>query len=86
MFMSATPTQGTSASIHNPHKEVKLNPPTPFSGDQRKLDDFLIETEMYLVINRDIYDSDRKIIFTLSYMREGTAGPWKQMYWTTNEA
>jgi len=68
-------------------KEIKLNPPTPFSGDRRKLDDFLIETEMYLAINRDIYDSDRKkIIFTLSYMREGTAGPWKQMYWTTNEA
>ena len=87
---STTPTQGVDESIHNPnnmYREVKLNPPTPFNGDRKKYDDFIIEAEMYLSINSDIFDTDKKkILFTLSYMREGTAGPWKQSYWTTNGA
>ena len=37
---------------------------------------------MYLQINGTIYDTDeKKIIFTLSFMREGTAGPWRHSYW-----
>ena len=78
----STPTEGVSALQHNPAnmvaKEFKLNPPTAFSGDRKKLKEFLIETEMYLTINREVFDTDeKKIIFALSYMREGTAGPWK---------
>ena len=64
-------------------KEIKMNAPTPFTGDRTKLNDFLMEVEMYMKINEEIYNTDtKKIIFTLSYMKEGTAGPWKHSYWS----
>jgi hypothetical protein len=74
----------TTANITSP-KEIKMNTPTPFSGERKKLDTFLMEVEMYLAMNNDIYDTDKKkIIFTLSFMKDGTAGAWKQSYWTTH--
>ena len=64
-------------------KEIKMNTPTPFTGDRMKLNNFLMEVEMYLKINKEIYNTDtKKIIFTLSYMKKGTAGPWKHSYWS----
>jgi hypothetical protein len=62
-------------------KEIKMNPPTAYSGDRKKLDEFLMEVEMYLRMNQNIYQmNEQKIIFALSFMKEGTAGPWKQSY------
>ena len=29
-------------------KKLKMNTPTPFSGDRKKLDDFLMECNMFL--------------------------------------
>ena len=64
-------------------KEIKMNTLTPFAGDRMKLDNFLMEVEMYMKINNEIYNTNtKKIIFTLSYMKEGTAGPWKHSYWS----
>lgn len=64
-----------------------MNVPTPFTGKREKLDEFLMEVEMYHDMNPEIYNTDmRKIIFTLSYMRDGTAGPWKNSYWMTTKA
>ena len=41
---------------------------------------------MYIQINDEIYNSDKKkIIFALSYMKEGTATPWKQNFWMTEK-
>jgi len=66
-------------------KEIKMNPPTPFTGIRRKLDEFLMEVDMYLAMNRTIYDTnEKKILFALSYMKDGTAGPWKHSYWRDN--
>jgi len=45
------------------NKEIKMNMPTPFTGKREKLEEFLIELEMYLTMNADIYNPDqRKII------------------------
>ena len=64
------------------NKEIKMNMPTPFTGKREKLEEFLIELEMYLVMNANIYNTDQwKIIFALLFMKEGTAGLWKQSYW-----
>lgn len=64
-----------------------MNLPTAFSSDRKKLDEFLIEVEMYLTMNSDIYNTDQKqIIFALSFFKDGTAGPWKQSYWKENIA
>ena len=64
-------------------KEVKMNTPTPFTGDRKKLEEFLIETDMYLTMNEDTYNNDNwQIIFSLSFMKDGTAESWKQLFWT----
>jgi len=71
---------GTTAAAAQ--KEIKMNTPTPFTGKREKLEEFLIKLEMYLAMNTDIYNTDQqRIIFTLSFMKEGTAGSWKQSYW-----
>ena len=63
-------------------KEIKMKEPTPFTGDRRKLDSFLLEIKMFLWMNGSVYDTDeKKIIYALSFMREGTAGPWRHSYW-----
>jgi len=70
-------------TVNATQKEVKMNTPTPFTGDRKKLEEFLIETDMYLSMNEDTYNTNqRQIIFALSFMKDGTAGPWKQSFWT----
>jgi len=70
-------------TVNTTQKEVKMNTPTLFTGDRKKLEEFLIKTDMYLTINKDTYNNDsRQIIFTLSFIKDGTAGSWKQSFWT----
>jgi len=70
-------------TVNTTQKEVKMNTPTSFTGDRKKLEEFLIETDMYLTMNEDTYNNDNwQIIFTLSFMKDGTAGSWKQSFWT----
>jgi len=60
-------------------KEIKMNTLTPFSGEQKKLDNFLLKVEMYQMMNDRVYNTDRKkIIFALSFMKDGVAKMWKQ--------
>ena len=40
-------------TINTTQKEVKINIPTPFTGDMKKLEEFLIKTNMYLTMNED---------------------------------
>ena len=52
-------------------KEIKLRTLTPYDGDRDQLDDFLMEIEIYIIINDEIYDAPKKkIIFMLSYMNQ----------------
>ena len=70
-------------TVNVTQKEVKMNMPTPFTGDRKKLEEFLIETDMYLTMNEDTYNNGhQQIIFALSFMKDETAGAWKQSYWT----
>jgi hypothetical protein len=43
-------------------KEVKLDPPKPFNGKRENLWKFVQEGELYLMINKKIYDDDLKKI------------------------
>jgi len=62
-------------TVNATQKEVKMNTLTPFTGDRKKLEEFLIETDMYFTMNEDTYNNNnRQIIFTLSFMKDGTAG------------
>ncbi|KAF8219256.1 hypothetical protein L208DRAFT_1341998, partial [Tricholoma matsutake] len=52
-----------------------------FSVQQIKTAKFLQEIDLYLWINGQIYNTDaKKIIFTLSFMNEGTAAAWAQAF------
>jgi len=69
------PTNPVQPITVNATQEVKMNMPTPFTGDRKKLEEFLIETNMYLPMNEDTYNNDnRQIIFALSFMKDGIAG------------
>jgi len=68
-------------------KEIKINTLTSFSGEQKKLDNFLLEVKMYQMMNDKVYDTDwKKIIFTLSFMKDGVAEMWKQSWWKQHTA
>ena len=61
--------------------ELKLNQPKPFTGKRNKVDDFLQDVALYLKINDEIYNTDKKNIgYTLTFMNEGDAKSWKAQY------
>ena len=62
-------------------KEVKIKTPTEFKGEKDKATKFICEVELYLHINKHIYDTnEKKITFTLSFMTDGAAAAWKEAY------
>src|ERR1700678_3013830 len=68
-------------SHSNKMKELRINPPTHFTGNRDDLDNFIQDCTLYLTLNRAIYETDKKkIIFMLSYMTEGTARAWKEAF------
>src|SRR6202453_1056566 len=68
-------------SNSNETKELRINPPTRFSGNRDDLDNFIQDCTLYLTLNRAVYETDeKKIIFMLSYMTEGTARAWKEAF------
>jgi hypothetical protein len=71
----------------NPSKrgEIKLSPPEVFKGDRTNFPQWLNDIRLYLLLNCHIYDDDhKKIAFTLSYMKGGIAGEWKNTYLIDN--
>src|ERR1700678_1755286 len=68
-------------SNSNETKELRINPPTHFTGNRDDLDNFIQDCMLYLTLNRAVHDTDeKKIIFMLSYMMEGTAHAWKEAF------
>ena len=63
--------------------ELKLNQPKPFTRKQTEFDDFLQDIKLYLDINEDIYNTDKKKIgYALLFMSKGDAKSWKgQFIW-----
>ena len=62
-------------------KEIGINKPTPFTGDRKKIGTFVQESKVYLMINKEIYNTDdKKITFMLSYMTDKEALQWKELY------
>ena len=60
-------------------KKVKLNLLKPFNGKHKNLKMFLQDSQMYILINAEIYNTDlKKIALMLSLMAEGDTASWKQ--------
>ena len=59
----------------------QIKPPQSFDGNWDKLRKFLQTTEIYLGINKKVYDNDlKKIGFILSFMTEGQAEAWADQF------
>ena len=68
-------------SNFNGTKELRINPPTNFTGNRDDLDNFVQDCTLYLTLNKTVYETDEKqIIFMLSYMTERTAHAWKEAF------
>ena len=67
-------------------KETRINLPKEFTGDRAHLNSFLQDVDLYLVMNGHIYDSDdKKIVFILSFLTDGTARVWKESFLSAKE-
>lgn len=63
------------------NNETRISAPEIFEGDRTKTEQFLMDCDLYFGINEVKYDTDKKkIIFALSYMKNGTAGAWKLVF------
>src|SRR5258705_13896848 len=66
-----------SAAPPPPPKPPKVSPPSPFSGVQDNLDCFKAECSLYLSMRQsEFLDECSNVLFVLSYMKGGSAGPW----------
>ena len=62
-------------------KKTELNPPKIFTGKWTDLQRFLQDTFVFLMINKEHYNTDdKKIAFVMSFMMEGHAALWKQEF------
>jgi hypothetical protein len=75
---------GGDVHVRAGKRERKVNYPKAFDGKPKNLRKFLQDTQLYLHINREVYDDDEaKIAFVLSLL-EGTATTWKEQYLDNN--
>ena len=60
-------------------KEIKLNYPKPFTGKRENLKKFILDCNLYLLVNKKTYDNElTKIAFVLALMNDGDAAVWKE--------
>ena len=58
-------------------QELKLGQPSIFDGNPKKARAWINNTQLYLLVNKDVYNhNDKKIAFALSFMKEGVAVLW----------
>ena len=61
--------------------ELKLASLKPFTGNREDLNGFLLDLNLYLMVNNEIYDTSfKKIGYALSFMTSGDAKSWKDQY------
>src|SRR5258705_4951303 len=73
---SPPPPQPSTAPVPTP-KPPKVGTPSPFSSTQDNLDCFKAECSLYLSMRHsEFLDECSNILFILSYMKGGIAGPW----------
>jgi hypothetical protein len=65
----------------NRSKELNLNKPEAFDGNQDGFKELLQNIEVYMDINHETYNNNlRKIVFVLSFMTTGSAATWKAQF------
>jgi Ty3 transposon capsid-like protein len=65
----------------NGSKELNLNKPKAFNGNQDGFKEFLQNVEVYMDVNHETYNNDlRKIVLVLSFITTGSAATWKAQF------
>jgi Ty3 transposon capsid-like protein len=65
----------------NGPKELNLNKPEAFNGNQDGFKEFLQNVEVYMDVNHEMYNNNlRKIVFVLSFMMARSAATWKAQF------
>ena len=60
--------------------EIRIRCPDEYDGKAENAQAWLDSVRLYLLINHALYyDDDRKITFTLSYMKKGSAAIWAEV-------
>ena len=73
----STLTVASTISATQKPQELKLGQPPSFDGTPEKARGWFNNVQLYLLVNKDIYnDDDRKIAYALSFMKEGSAALW----------
>src|SRR6185503_9985591 len=75
---SAGPSTATAVTSSNAPK-INLGEPYAFDGNPLKYRTWLRQVQIYLLAKKYTEDTD-KILVTLSYMKEGHASTWAQLY------
>lgn len=58
--------------------DIKINPPKEFDGNRDDTLEFLTDCDNYIKARGDkLRDDEKKIAWALSYLKGGSAGPWK---------
>src|ERR1700684_3629634 len=71
----------TSTPTTTSRKKYNINRPTPFIGDRNEIENFVQECDVYLTLNKFIYDNENaKVAFTLSFLTAGEAKKWKEQF------
>ena len=74
---TSTVASTTTTTVPPKPQELKLGQPSTFDGNPKKARAWINNTQLYLLVNKDIYNhDDKKITFALSFMKEGAAGLW----------
>ena len=75
----ATPAAPSAASTKI--TEIRIGCPDEYNGKAETAQAWLDSVRLYLLINHALYyDDDRKITFTLSYMKKGSAAIWAEVH------
>ena len=70
----AAPTSSTRIA------EIHIGCPDEYDGKAETAQAWMDSVRLYLLINHALYyDDDRKIAFTLSYMKKGSAATWAEV-------
>ena len=74
---TSTVASTTTSTAPPKPQELKLGQPSTFDGNPKKARAWINNTQLYLLVNKDVYNhDDKKIAFALSFMKEGAAGLW----------
>ena len=61
-------------------KQLKIATPTPFTGERKKLETFLLQMTLYFRFNKALFKREQDKVMYTSYYLQGEAEAWFQPY------